>query len=121
MSGNPIDKYLTTPAAPVRVEPKETGFTGEAGGSPRMIDFVSKSGDRTALPYPYLVNIRLQGNTTIEIIFTETIVKIRGRRLGTLYQHLVAQTVRRIEESASGFDADRQTSWVETISVEQRK
>lgn len=121
MSGSPINRYLSKPLAPAaREEPKELGFTSEAGASPRMIDFITRNGDHTALPYPYLVGARLVGGNAIELEFTEKSVRIKGRTLGPLYQHLLAQTVRRIEESVGGFDEGRVASWVESITVETR-
>ena len=122
MSGSAVDKFLGKNAASgSRVEPKDAGFAAEAGSSPRMLDLVQKSGDRTGLPYAYLVSVKLVGNASIELLFTETKVTIGGRNLATLYQHLLAQTVRRIEENVSGFDDEqRQTSWVESIALQQR-
>lgn len=120
MAGNPVDRFVKPTAPASRVEPKDLGFTADAGGSARMIDFVFKNGDRTGLPYSYMVSVRLIGGETIELEFTEKLVQVRGRNLGPLYQHLLAQSARRVEESGSGFDDDRLQSWVESIVIEPR-
>lgn len=121
MSGNVVDRFLRPPSAGPKAETKELGFGAEAGRSPRMIDFVLKNGDRKALPYAYLVRADLTGGEALEVTFTECVVRIRGRNLGPLYQHVIAQSAQRVEESGTGFDDDRQQSWVEAIAVEPRK
>ena len=121
LSGSPVDRYLGKSAAPaMREEPKDLGFKSDAAASPRMIDFVAKNGDHTALPYGYLVSARLIGGEKVELEFTEKKVTIRGRNLAPLYQHILAQVAARIDESDTGFDDDRQQSFVETIAIEVR-
>jgi hypothetical protein len=120
--GSQVDRMLGKSVAPAaRPDGKELGFVSEAGGTPRMIDFVQRNGDRTALPYAYLVSVKLEGGQSVELSFTESVVTIAGRGLAVLYQHLLAQTARVIEESGTGFDDDRQRCWVQTVSVKKRK
>lgn len=118
--GSTVDRYLKPGAVAAKGEAKELGFLADAGGSVRLIDFVLKSGDRFALPYAYLIEVKLTGGDTVELTFTEKIVTIRGRSLAALYQHLLANTARRIEESDTGFDDERMQSWVESIVVTAR-
>jgi hypothetical protein len=86
-----------------------------------MLDLVTRNGDHTALPYPYLVSARLIGGERIELTFTEQQVTISGRNLGPLYQHVLAQSARRIDENVSGFDDGQAVSWVAAIVVENRE
>ncbi len=121
MSDSLIDKYRGKSVAPApRPESKDLGFTSEPSTSLRMIDLVLKNGDRTALPYAYLVQTRLRGGASIELTFTESVVTITGRGMAVLYKHLLAQTASCIGETASGFDDDRLQTWVEAITIKPR-
>lgn len=124
MSQSPVDRILnksqTLPAS--GAEAKPTGFaSSDPGSSPRMIDFVLKGGSRTSLPYAYLNMIDQPSGSEIKLVFTEHTVSIKGRNLGTLYQHLSAQIVRRVEENMTGFDDAENPSNVESIIIEPRK
>jgi hypothetical protein len=124
--GNPMHRYIKPATIQPHVggtssvEPKPPGFDSDASGQAKMLDLVMRNGDHTALPYPYLVRAKLIGGEKIELCFTEQTVTLTGRNLGPLYQHLLAQTVRRIEEDVSGFDDGRSATWVKGIVVEDR-
>lgn len=131
MAGNPMDKYIkpaqtaqaaqqASPVVPQRSEGRELGFVADAGSSIRMIDFVLRDGNHVGLPYAYMLSAKLSGGAVIELLFTENVVLIRGRHLDPLFQHFLAQSARRVEESASGFDDDRTNTWVESITIESR-
>ena len=122
MSDSLIDKYRGKSVAPApRPESKDLGFSSEPSASLRMVDFVLKSGDRTAFPYAYLVQARLRGGTSIELTFTESVVTITGRNMAVLYKHVLAQTASSVGETASGFDDDRLQTWVEAITIKPRE
>lgn len=112
-----VDRFLGKATPKSGDDTKELGFEAEAGSQPRMIDLVFKNGDRIGLPYAYLLKVHLSGGGKLELSFTDTTVTITGRNLGLLYQHLLAQTARRIEESLTGFDDERRESWVEGIQL----
>lgn len=123
-SGNPLDRYLKPTSAgpsPQGNAPIPSGITTDPTPVARMIDFVSKSGKRTALPYAYLVSVTLVSNEQCEATFTEHVVTLKGRNLGALYQHILANTVRIVQESGSGFDAGVGECWIEQLSVVQRR
>lgn len=87
MSGNPLDRYLGKSPS-FKAEPKSDalyvgsppppvspsladGFMADGQATTRMLDLVGKSGERTGLPYAYLVCVKLQGNAKLELTFTE--------------------------------------------------
>jgi hypothetical protein len=112
-----VDRFLGKTGSRPAEDTKDLGFAADAASSPRMMDFVLKSGDRVGLPYAYLLKVYLSGGAKLELSFTDCTVTITGRNLGLLYQHLLAQTVRRIEESLTGFDDEHNKSFVESISM----
>jgi hypothetical protein len=120
MTAKPTDLYLGRAAQPAKPDGKPAGVASDPQASPRMLDIVQRNGDRQALPYPYLVKVKLIGNAKLELTFTEEVVTLTGRNLGPVYQQLLLHAVWRIEESSTGFDDPQQESWIETVTVKAR-
>lgn len=121
MSGSPIDRYLGKGAAQAgETDSKSLGFETAAEPPCRMLDLVYKNGDHEAVPYSYLVGARLKGGGTVELEFPDRIVTLRGRNLNAFYQHVLAQTARRVTVSDTGFDDEQCLCWFESIVVDKR-
>lgn len=98
-----------------QAESRPLGFETDAEGSLRMLDIVFRNGDRMALPYAYLIGVALVGNQSLAMDFTERRIEVTGRNLRVLYEHLLDQTARRIEESLVEFDDGEHACWIENI------
>jgi hypothetical protein len=85
--------------------------------NPICLDFRLKDGARKALPYAFITEISYGVDEGIEITTTSKLIRILGRNLTELFEHLIAYRVRYIQVNI-GSDADEDGLFVQEISFE---
>lgn len=93
-------------------------FATERGKNPICLDLRMANGSHVAIPYSYFTEIRFEAETGIEIQTTQKCIRITGRQLSTLYDHLVNYHVRYVQADF-GSDAQDEGLYVSGISIEE--
>lgn len=89
-----------------------------ARSQPACFDLRLAEGERVALPYAHLIEVKYEPVQGIKIITTNKKVWIKGRELEKLHDYLVAYRVRYIV-AHEGFDDDSEGLFVEEIVIEE--
>jgi hypothetical protein len=118
-----IDKYLRRPGGIARNDSQpaaQPGFEANGEYPLPMVDLVQANGNRLGLPYCDLHAVQSHSDHLV-LLFTEDHVTIHGRNLLPVYNHLLQHTVRRLTESANGFDEGSTTTWIQKIELTKRE
>ncbi len=84
-----------------------------------MLDFRARGGDATGIAYSYLQTVRFDPSIGLILLFTQHRVTLAGRNLGELYQALLDQTVRRIEEQGEHDQEPEDAPVVSRLRIEE--
>jgi len=104
-----LRKLLTnSPPAPGPASQVHEGRAAALAPPQIMLELQTRSGRRVGFPYAYLVEVSLEypadDEVYLQLIFTARRVRIRGRNLAPIFEGLLRQSVKVLEESATAFD-----------------
>lgn len=93
-----FDRYKkTNPDEPDSTKPDDSILHFETAGSARNVCFAQPDGKRIFLNYAYLISGEYAPEeSTITLTFTTHTVQLTGHNLGSLYEGLMAQTVKHL-------------------------
>ena len=93
-------------------------FATDRSKTPICLDIRLANGNRKAVPYSYFMEISFDVETGIEILTTQKRIRIVGRNLITLFDHLVTYRVRYVQANI-GHDMEEDGVFVEAIRIEE--
>jgi hypothetical protein len=97
------------------------GFDTQNDASALMLELVLIDGSRVALPYVLLTAAMLSQEGELTMEYPDRMVRICGRNLLPLYQHILVHLARRVSVSQTAFDDGTASTWVSAIEVDARE